>query len=172
MKKTVNVTYKFSKPVDPGQSNSPWTSAEVSYAIETNEDENFDLSEVDSTEILAVTNELMDAAQLQAFTRTGTELKEIDINGKTTLVPVWEVIDVPTVRPKASPAKAISTAGLNVVTIGGVEYHDYRAAKEDETVNPNFPDFKTLDGKTSKWIKTKDGQDTAFGKAVAAEGIV
>lgn len=51
------------------------------------------------------------------------------------------------------------------VLADGNTYLDFRGLKSLGAVKENFPDFKTLDRKVSKWL-TKDGEPTEFAVAV------
>lgn len=57
------------------------------------------------------------------------------------------------------------------VTIDGTEYLDYRGIKAVGAVNPNYPDFKSVDGSKSQWLTKKDGSPTQFADKVEKAGV-
>lgn len=69
--------------------------------------------------------------------------------------------------PRADKVEsAASNADVPQATLAdGNTYLDFRGLKALGAVKENFPDFKTLDRKSSKWL-TKDGEPTEFAVAV------
>lgn len=55
-----------------------------------------------------------------------------------------------------STARTTDSIGI-AFEVDGVTWFDYRAAKVDGTVKPNFPDFKS--GQNSVWMQDRDGND-------------
>ena len=69
--------------------------------------------------------------------------------------------------PRADKVEsAASNSDVPQATLAdGETYLDFRGLKALGAVKENFPDFKTLDRKSSRWL-TKDGEPTEFAVAV------
>lgn len=59
-----------------------------------------------------------------------------------------------------------------IFEVDGVQWIDFRQAKLDGSVKPNFPDFKTIDNQTSLWLIDKDGQTVAEAATLATAADV
>lgn len=83
------------------------------------------------------------------------------------------VFDIPVEQPKEkkqwTPKPAGPAEELPLVSIGGVDYIDYRSSSNKQK-NPNFPDFKDLQ-QNPKWL-LKNGEPTPFFAEAEAAGVL
>lgn len=159
MKKTVTASYRFSCQVDPSNKNSPWHGSEITYAVET-DDEEFDFQKA--------SDELTELAKTQVFTNLNVEFDA------DSMQPVAVVTSPPTVEtPKrrsqrtTKSASTLDTSSLPRVVVEGITFIDYRPAKVQNLVKPRFPDFKSENGEKvrghdSFWLEDLDGKPTEF----------
>lgn len=117
---------------------------------------------------------LEDGVKLQAFAALDVSFREVD----GTLLPVFEVADVPTAAPKAkgrpasgnaprSAPRAPQTTTRDTITVdfglGTAEYLDNRPKKASGEFKPGAADFRSVEkirngGYHSVWIAQKGGK--------------
>jgi hypothetical protein len=164
----VTVSYRYSNKMDANQKDSPWAGAEVTYSIEQDGPGEFDVNKI--------AEGLFGDAKTQVFAQLGVEFT-VDENGA--IQPVVPVADIPKKvntgwkKTLPSPGGKPDYSNLPRVTVKGVEYIDFRTAKQDGTVKPRFPDFKTTDLREGFYITLPDGEtQSAFGQMLAEEGVL
>jgi len=162
------VNFKHSRPTNPGAKDSAWVSAEVGFEFDSVTQNEADLTQdVDTLRALAM---------IGVFEALGVEFTLNPENGIPELV--VEVRDIPARsaprKPYSGPPAApkFDVNELPQITVDGVVYHDYRDVKAQELVKPKFPDYKTVDGKTGKWLSDQEGNPTPFANKLLEVGLL